>query len=376
MAKILISTADWNAALACMYSLARKGHSIALLSPNKNTPALYSKYCHQKIITPNERNKEAYLSFVTKLIKTGEYDALIPISDLCTEYFSEQRENLLNYIKILLPTKECIDIARNKDKTYKFCIENSIPIPTTYFPKNLSEVIALEETVNYPCLVKEVKGTGGKGNTYVNNKKELINYFKNSTNKTWPVIQELIKGNFCGFAAVCEKGKILDFFIFEVLRQFPESGGPSIYVRSIFERHIFDICANLLKKLNWTGAIDLDFFVTKKQEFALLEINPRFSGTSFFAYKCGVDLPNSYFKLLINTNHSIETNTPKYNTDILFRFVFVGEIVSCKENVKYLPAFFINFFRKNIYYDFSIKDPMLLLRQIWLAKWYLLNKYR
>lgn len=377
---VLITTGEWKSALTCMRSLAQKGHKISLICSDQYEPHLYSKFCSEKIISPPERNKEEYIYFIKNLVSAKKYDLLIPISDRCMEYFSESREELGSRIKIHLPSKESLNIAKNKANTYHFCEEIGISIPKTYYPHSIAEVEKFCDSLEYPCVVKEVKGTGGSGNTYVHNKENLLSLFQSKNQDgEWPVVQEFIKGQFCGFTAVCNNGKMLDYFMFKVIRQYPRSGGITVYARSYYNEEAFKTSELLVKKLSWTGPIDLDFFMVDGKGFVLLEINPRFSGTIQFAYACGIDLPYAYLELAYGKKYIIENNR-KYKTGIYYRNIFPEEIYSCKETKAYIPAFFFNFLRFNTYYDFSLADPNVIFWHIKLAKWnsarYLKKKIR
>ena len=365
---ILITSATWKSALTCMRSLAKKGHSISLISSSLYTPSLYSKFCKEKIVSPNEKDKTVYLEFINKLVCSGKYDLLIPISDLCIEYFSEIREELVKNIKIVLPAKKCIDLARNKANTYRFAIENNIPIPRTYFPKSVSDVEKISKEIGFPCVVKEVNGTGGSGNSYINNKRDLISLFKESTpGNNWPVVQEFINGKFFGFTAVCNKGELLDYFMYEVLKQSPETGGITVIARSIHDERILALSKKLIEKLSWNGAIDLDIFQTAKGETILLEINPRLSGAIQFAYACKVDLPLKYMKLAFNDNG--EVGAMQYKTGIYYQGIFTEWVNVCQKNKKNISTFLKNIILRRNHYDFSLLDPKLLFWQLKQAKW-------
>lgn len=361
--------------LTCMRSLAQKGHRISLMCSTQYEPNLYSKFCAEKIISPSEKNKEEYMAFIKSLILTKKYDLLIPISDRCIAYFSEAREELGRHIKMPLPSKEAVDIAKNKAKTYRFCEENGIPIPKTYYPRNITEVGRFADSISYPCVVKEVNGTGGSGNKYVHNSQSLRSSFQNmDTTSEWPVVQEFIKGKFCNFTAVCNNGKVLDYFMFEVIRQYPRSGGITVYARSYYNEEAFLASALLMKKLSWTGPVDLDFFMVEGRGFCLLEINPRFSGTTQFAYACGVDLPNKCLELAFGGKHNEENR--KYKVGAYYRNIFPAEIYSCNENKWNIPAFLLNFLWPNTYYDISISDPNIMIWHLKRAKWNIEYRFR
>jgi len=364
--KILVTTASWKSALAVMISLARQGHEISLIGEDPSLAHLHSKYCHQAFISPHERNKEAYINFILDLLSSQKFDLIIPISDSCIEYFSQIREKILTYTKLMIPSKEQVELARNKANTYRFAMDNGIPIPKTFFPKDFQDAGRLAKAMNYPCVVKHPDGTGGNGNVYPKSYSELVTYYRNLTKSPLPVIQEHIHGRFLGYTAVCNKGEVLASFLFEPIRQYPEKGGITVYAHSLIDEKATAISTDLIKKLQWTGPIDLDYFLLKDGKFLLLEINPRFSGTILFAYHCGIDLPRVYLDMVQGTyseNHS------QRKLNMTYRSIFSEEISSCLENRTHIRSFFSNFLRPRVCYDFSISDPKLLLWQIKNAKW-------
>ncbi len=372
--RILITSPSWKSSIACMHSWGKDGHTISIISSDKYAAPLYSKFCSEKIISPEEKNEKEYLPFLLRLIKEKKYDLFVPISDQVNEYASENREELLKYTKLLMPPKDSFDIARNKIKTYQFALENEIPIPETYFPKTLSDLQHAAEKISFPCVIKKNIGTGGSGNTYVNNQKDIIHFFDNfkKTNEPWPVIQKFINGRFCGFTAVCYEGRILNYFTFEVLRQYPASGGTTVYARSYQNDSLLDMSTKLIQKLNWTGAIDLDIFIDKTDNIFLIEINPRFSGTMPFAYLCGVDLPETYLGLI--TKNKPKTQPVKYKNRTYYRAVLLEEFLSCLEKPKYFLSFFFNFLNPIYTSDLSLSDLRMLYRQMVSVKWVISRK--
>lgn len=365
--RILITTAHWKAALTCMRSLAKQGHKISLLSSNPHTPALYSKFCSERIITPNEKDKNLYMEFILKLLQKNKKDVLIPISDLDIEYFNEMRDDICKYTTMLISSKESIDITRNKDKTYRFAQAHNFPIPTTYFPQNISDVEEISKHISYPCVIKKAKGSGGNGNSYMYSKEDLLTFYRSSfKDGESPMMQEFVHGKFCGFAAVCNEGELNEYFMFEVLRQYPESGGVTVYARSFHDSQVLKLSAKLIKKLLWTGPIDLDLFISDNS-CVLIEINPRFSGTTQFAYSCGVDLPNKYLDIICGNKSKIRPSV--YAKGVYYRALFPEEVNSCIKNKKNIPSFFVNFLKANTHYDFSCSDPKLLFWQLKEAKW-------
>lgn len=364
--KVLITSANWKASLAVMKSLARKGADISLLSDDRNTPALYSKYCKKRIISPNECRKKEYTEFLINMLKDGNYDLLIPISESTVYYCSELRDEILKYARLILPSHNSILVAHNKVKTYQFSYVNDIPIPKTFFPASLSDVESISSRIFFPCITKNPFGAGGVGNKLILSKDELVSLYRNKADSAnWPVIQEIVEGKTFSFAGFCSKGYILGYFMCEKLRQFPETGGITVYGKSSFNSNVLRIAQRVIEKLNWTGPISYDFILTKNNECFLIDINPRFPGNLQFSYECGIDLPNFYFNLINNKSFKEDiVSFPSYKINIIYRSIFMEELLSCKYNHLNYFSLFFNFFRLNIRHDYSFADPILLSRQM------------
>ena len=372
---ILITNGEWKSSLTCMRSFAKAGHSVSLLSFSPFTPHFHSKFCSERIITPKEEQKEEYLKFILDLIRKKKYDLLVPMSYRVVRYFSELRHEILKHVKLILPSEESVAIAGNKHRTYRLAMEIGVPIPGTYFPENLYDVEQLADRIDFPCLAKEPEECGGEGNTFIENREILRSTFqKLESQKKWAVVQNYIIGKSCNFIGVCNNGKILNYFMFESLRRYPEKNGPTVYARSFFHKKLLAHATTLAQKLSWTGPIEFEFFISEDQRCFLIEINPRFPGPLQSAYSCGVDLRLTFVKLAKGENDFLP---PKpYKIGFIYRSVFPQEINSCRENNKYIFDFFVNFFRPHTCYDFSLLDPNLFWWQLKQSKWTLFPKDR
>lgn len=365
---ILLTTAEWKGTLACMRSLARLGHRVVLLSKSKFTPHIHSKYCKESIITPREEEREVYINFLFEVLKKNKFDLVVPMSDMTVEYFSEMRNEIFKYTKLILPKKESVDIASRKDMTYRFALENKISIPKTFFPQNMEDVKKISNDSIYPCYIKYSKGAGGLGNRLALNKESLLFTFTNLKNiQDWPVIQVFAKGRYGNFVGVCDQGEIISYFIYESIRQYPEKSGPNVYSLSFYDEDALKFSLKIVKALNWTGPINFDFIMKKNNEILLIDINPRFPGSLQAASGSGVDLPSKLLEIV--DGRAKKCLKKNYRENVLYRAVFLQEIHSCIENKKYFFNFFINFFRLNTCYDFSIFDYRLLWWQLKQAKW-------
>ncbi len=366
--KILVTSGAWQASLACIQSLGRAGHEVYLVDQDTNLAAAHSKYCRGQILSPSEKEEIPYTHFLLDFVKKNHFDVLIPISDYCAQYCAKNRAILDRYIRLLLPPAEVLAIAIDKAKTYTFAIKHKIPIPKTYFPADLKEVLELSKEKIYPAMVKIPNSRASKGVFRVNNQQELVDLFgTNHFEGQWPVIQEFLDGKLFGVTAVAHEGRILGYYMFCTDSHALQGGTPPT-VFSVIDPRLLAQAQHIIAALRWTGAIDLDYLMTD-QDYVLLEINPRFSGSLNFAYRMGVDLPLMYYRLAAEGPEA-EFKQIQYRKGVQFRTVFPAEVTCYYKNPGYRRTFWKNFFhinsKTNIYWD----DPKLIWWQIKEARWW------
>jgi predicted ATP-grasp superfamily ATP-dependent carboligase len=368
MKKILVTSGSWQSALACTQSLGRRKHEVYLVDELLSAP-LYSRYCRGRIPSPAEKNEDQYVEFVLNLVKTKTYDVLIPISETVVRYCAKHKRELERFIHLVLPDHETLSLAADKGKLYAFAAKQNIFIPKTYLPSDLLEVGKLAEKDIFPCVIKIPISIAGKGVFYIHNQEELRQAYRSQKfDGQWPVIQEFVDGDFYGLTCVALEGKIVMFFMYKTPRKYSMEGTPPILF-SVVDEVLLGQARDIILKLGWNGAINLDFLKDPERGYVLLEVNPRFGGTLNFAYRMGIDLPWAYCQLALGAEPK-EIKQLDYPQGVMFRTIFPTEILRCYTHKNYWKVFLKNFFslkcKSNIYWD----DPGLLWGQIKETRWY------
>lgn len=371
--KILITTGDWSPTQVAMKSLAKRGHAVHLLSPDKYCAGFYSKYCSGGMVVPSHRDRDDYADALIKILSEQKFDLLLPISDQETEILSEERDRILLHTRMFLPSRELISLALFKDRAYRFMQENNIAIPATHFPQSPEDVARLAESVSYPCVVKKPRGSSNQGNSYFYDKKGLKDYYRNfEGNGAWPVIQEFVPGDFYGATAIAQDGEILDCFMYTACQKYARNGTPP-YGESIVDKDFFEIVQKLIKLLKWHGVINLDFIKGRDGEFKFLEINPRLPGTLGFIYASGLDFPSLYVDLALG-KECAKFKGFSYRPGMKFRFLLPAEMIYTLKNKKHFLKLLINSLNPFLVTDLPWDDPklfMMKLKHIW---WYWRDK--
>ena len=226
-----------------------------------DSPAIY--YCDDFIISSYENKKK--LDFFIKNI------------DLATFEFENIPFKTLDYVEKKInvsPKPTIIKILQDRLKEKTFL--NSIGIKTTEF-YYLKKVDKKKLSNNFfPALVKTIRlGYDGKGQVFFKNKNDFLKYsFKNKEY----IIEKLI--NFKKEISVVisrYKEKSVSFDAFENLHKHqilqkshvPANISPKLNIQAK------EIAKKIAGKLNYTGTMCVEFFVTKKNELLVNEIAPR-----------------------------------------------------------------------------------------------------
>ncbi len=100
-------------------------------------------------------------------------------------------------------------------------------------------------------------------------------------------------GDYIGVTGFAADGKLIASYAFRAKYEHSFGGSPP-YATLVEDVKLEEMLSKITSSLNWHGGIDLDCIETKDGQYALLEINPRLSGTVIFPLKLGLDLPSLY----------------------------------------------------------------------------------
>ncbi len=366
--RILVTSAQWETAMAYVQSYGRLGHQVVLYDPDPKQPLSKSKFCSGFIESPAENSGDTYVDRLLQVLRDGKFDLFVPVSDAVVDTIAGRIDELRQHVRVELASPDKVRNGQDKAKLARFALQHDIRIPHSYFPENLEQARALAEEISYPCVAKLPMGTGSTGVQIVRDARALIAFFEQrGSPDNWPFVQEFIGGDLFDVTAICKHGDVVAFFAFRSPIE-SQVGGTPPYAFTLHDPELVDATRKVARELGWHGAVDFDFLRNAKGEYLLLELNPRLSGTTNFAYKLGVDLPKAYLDLAFGRLE--QSYQRDYREGIMFRTPIPAEIIywnrsrwpATKEIMRrsaYFPV------RTNIYWS----DWPLLIRKIRQAAW-------
>lgn len=267
----------------------------------------------KKYIVPNGEYND-YIENIKAICEKEMITTLIP--QYGDELVSLSRNiSLLNSlgVKVLTtPDTKKLSIANNKTALYSYFAGSSF-IPQYKCVSTLEEMETAILELGYPdkaVCMKPSASEGSKGFRIITNKKvDILNERPDSAKISWEIlknnleqykkmpdilIMEYLPGTEYSVDCVCKDGET----IVCIPRQ-RVSTAMGVAVESIIEKNdeIIDMSKKIIKELNLSYNINIQFKYSKKGEPKLIEINPRVSGSLVANLGAGVNMLEVSLKL-------------------------------------------------------------------------------
>ena len=333
MGKVLVTDGNQRSALALTRSLGRKGVEVTVGEERLPCLAATSKYCTDSFAyTAPTTDPEGMIDDLKKQLDGGNYDLLIPMTDITSHLVAKHYHELSTYTKIAMPQPETYRSASDKTEMMHRARQLGVPIPQTYFVESIDEAISLAPDLTYPIVLKPRQsryltdsGWALTRVAYANNPEQLIAAIKkHDPSLPLPMLQERITGPGCGAFLLFDHGTEKAVFFHRRLREKPPSGGVSVLRESIpIDSKMKDDATRLLKSLNWHGVAMVEFKQDNRDnQYKLMEINARFWGSLQLAIDAGVDFPHLLYRM--ETESSLAA-VNSYRTGVRSRW-FLGDL--------------------------------------------------
>ncbi|MGC0121402.1 ATP-grasp domain-containing protein [Pseudoalteromonas piscicida] len=280
---------------------------------SSTAPALAG--CDEWYLAPSVYD-EGYVERILDVCKIENIDALISLNDMELPILSKHRSLFKNAgVILVLANDKAIDICSDKYKTFLFCKENNIPVPSSFV--NLENTLAEidKKSLDFPLIVKPRWGSASFGLYVVENIDELVEayntckkalgnsylaQFKESSDDV--LIQEFIKGKEYGLDIFNDMaGQYRGVVCKEKLSM---RAGETDKAMTVDANRFSEFASIIGESLRHVGNMDCDF-LEKDGQLYLLELNPRFGGGYPFSHEAGANLVRALLLSLMNRDDEI-----------------------------------------------------------------------
>lgn len=361
----IITGGDFQA-LGILRTLAKKNIPIILLD-NEYCISKYSRYNKKYFKSPPLSKAESYINFLVDLAMKENIQGWIifPNSDEAVYVLSKYKHILKEYYRIPSPDWEVIQKVYIKKNTYQLAEKNGIPIPKTYYPSNLKELLELNN--QFPLVIKP----SIRDNFYskvkikafrINNEEQLIKIYKRVSSIIDPseiLVQEFIPGGPDQLYSCCpffKEGKIITSITARRSRQHPmDFGHASTFVELVDIPEIPKIAEKFLTLIGYYGFGEVEFMHdVQNGQYKLIEVNPRVWGWHTIAIAAGADFPYFLYQDMIEGKFEIPsilkslkwvrltTDTPTVIMEILKGKMKIKDYLSSMKGKKEFDVFAFN----------------------------------
>jgi len=265
---VLLSEGSSLTAREALTVLAQGGVDVDILSSSGFAITAFSKWKRRIIRVANvNREPENYLSTVSKLIKSGEYAALIPTHEQAW-LFAEEKATLPKGNRIPVAAREAFVRVQGKIAFAKLADEIGIPQPRW---ERLRPGVSLG--LQFPCWLKADYGTAGRSVYKLNCPEEIVKGVTAlSPDGGGLMLQEHTEGRYGQVQAVFDRGSLIG--VHTSLQCGVGAGGSSATRVSVDVPQIIEHIRRLGTHIDWHGGLTLDFIEHDGSPF-YLECNAR-----------------------------------------------------------------------------------------------------
>jgi len=215
---------------------------------------------------------------------------------------------------------ELVNVFIDKNEAWKNAIKSGGPHPANDTPKNLDEFKLLREKINFPCLLKPVKGHEfiakfNRKNFEVQNAHQYNKYIDICIKEGQEVsVQEIIPGPDTNIykcsVYINSKNKIAGMFFYNKIRQNPPQYGVGrVSVSASRNEKVEELVTKLLKSSAYKGYCNVEFKKDiRDNQLKFIEVNIRMPRMISIATACGCNIPWIIYKDLMH-NEQLEINS-------------------------------------------------------------------
>ena len=340
MREVVITDVNYRMSMTAIRTLGKRGIPITAVAyddtPDYACIGFYSKYVKDKIKLPSPHRDE--MTFVKALCALGESHVkagnekpvLIVPGSKSMQVLTKHLQELSLWFEHLLVDHETYNRANNTQTLLECAHLYGVKAPHTTWLEEGELIEALAQRVEYPVVVKYREGEklplkASERYAIVRDALMFMEvYPKMHAIQPRPLVQEYIEGDGFGVSFVFDsQSRPIEVFAHQRIREYPISGGPSTFCKSIWNDAMVNEAIALLEGLKWKGYAMVEFKGHLTGKNRLMEVNPRFWGSMALSECSGCDLAYAYYNALVDpSNVRIRSShfEGQYRLDTKMRF--------------------------------------------------------
>ncbi len=261
-------------------------------------PAIYMKGVVDKtyqVPYPSE-GTDVLVRRILEIHRKDPIDVLVPNFDAELYAFMRSEKVLREAgIHTFLPTLEQFE-ERHKSNLPEFGKKYGLEVPFSKPINRPDEIGKLKDEFEYPLMVK-----GKFYDAYLAYNEEQVRMNYNKITAKWGVpviIQEFIKGTEVNVVALGD-GEGGTIGAVPMRKQYITDKGKAWSGITLDDPKLLDLTRRIIKAMKWRGGMELEIVKSHKNEYFIIEINPRIPAWVYLAVGAGQNMPEALVKLAL-----------------------------------------------------------------------------
>lgn len=281
MAKVLTTEADGDIGLGAIEALHRRGHEVVAVTVSPVSAGLYEAESGYTVPPPQHDEWEHAM---VELAERESVDAVVPLGDPELHQLDRLRPLLPDDVPLIAPAQHAIDVSIDKHRTMSFFEDTDVAVPETHL---LSEV-DLDDLGPYPLVLKPRDGGGRYAVERAEDRADVDGYLETTARSREEILaQEYVDGDeYTTNVSVLGDGTIASIVTKQALREHVM--GHMAWGTTCDPPPVRESARRVVELLDTTGPVNVQHVVSDGTAY-LIEINPRFSGSSCFNAVAGVN---------------------------------------------------------------------------------------
>lgn len=324
--RVLVTDSGGKQPYAMIRGLKEIGcHVTVLCSSRRDTCYVSNKPDERILNTQYKENNDDKFRYILSLVQSREYDVLMPIGEISTDFITQHEDEFKKYVRIASAPREVYIRAFNKQITFDQAMKSGIPCP--YTRRSDQDIEDFLQKCKFPIIIKPRQGIGSIGFHKFKDIEEFRGYLADpSFSVDDYVVQQFVNfDNRIGTNLFVDKqGNICTSYAVDVLRWFPIDAGAGVLIQTIDAHQVLQYAGKLLQDLHWQGFANVAFMIDKETgEPRLMEINGRIPASVMVSFMLGFNVSRQFMELIYDekvTQYPENTQFGKYirhlDTDI------------------------------------------------------------
>jgi predicted ATP-grasp superfamily ATP-dependent carboligase len=285
--------------LAACRGLAEAGYHVSTVAEERFALGHCSRFSKERItLAGSQADPEGYVERLSRVLRQGDYDLVMPGTELSLLPISERRDLIEPYARLGLVPHEVVLRAVDKPLLHDQAAAVGLAPPKSVVCSSYEEAVATAPELKFPLIVKPTRSvmwTDGRIRQQVGQVVGNATLLKAAVAAIGGplTLQEYVPGTtIVSCAAVRVDGRLLGLTLAHYARTYPAQVGQAAMAITIApSRLLTQQIEELLRLIGWCGIFELELLKLGENRFGAIDFNPRPFGWMALAIGAGANLP-------------------------------------------------------------------------------------